>query len=46
MALLTVGLILLNWPVVALGVALIAAAILTWLWPREALGETAESADG
>jgi cytochrome c oxidase subunit 1/cytochrome c oxidase subunit I+III len=46
MALLTMGLILLNWLVAALSVALIAAAILTWLWPREALGETAESADG
>jgi cytochrome c oxidase subunit 1/cytochrome c oxidase subunit I+III len=46
MALLTVGLILLNWPVVGLGVALIAAAILTWLRPREALGETAEGEDG
>jgi hypothetical protein len=42
MTVLTIGLALVNWWVVALGVLLIAAAILAWLWPEAALGETAE----
>ncbi len=42
MTVLTAGLALVNWPVVGLGVVLIAAAILAWLWPQASLGETAE----
>jgi cytochrome c oxidase subunit 1/cytochrome c oxidase subunit I+III len=42
MSVLTIGLILFNWFVVVAGVVLIAAAILAWLWPSAALGETAE----
>ena len=41
MTVLTAGLALVNWLVVALGVLLVAAAILAWLWPQGALGETA-----
>jgi cytochrome c oxidase subunit 1/cytochrome c oxidase subunit I+III len=44
MTLLTVGLALVNWLVVGLGALLIASAILFWLWPDPALGETAEAA--
>ncbi|HEY4974605.1 MAG TPA: hypothetical protein VII41_13415, partial [Steroidobacteraceae bacterium] len=44
MTVLTVGLALVNWLVVGTGVLLIAAVILTWLWPRASLGETAEDA--
>jgi cytochrome c oxidase subunit 1/cytochrome c oxidase subunit I+III len=40
---LTVGLALVNWAVVGLGVVLIAAAILAWLWPDPLLGETAKA---
>jgi cytochrome c oxidase subunit 1/cytochrome c oxidase subunit I+III len=43
MALVTVGLCLVNWLVTGLGVLLVAAAILAWLWPDPALGETAET---
>ncbi len=39
---LTVGLALVNWLVVGLGILLIAGAILAWLWPNPLLGETAE----
>ncbi len=47
MTVLTAGLALVNWLVVGLGVLLVAAAILAWLWPQGALGETAEvSHDG
>src|ERR1700744_1954224 len=42
MSVLTVGLALVNWFVVAAGVVLVAAAMLAWLWPNRALGETAE----
>jgi cytochrome c oxidase subunit I+III len=41
MTLLTIGLALLNWWLVAVGVIAIAACVLTWLWPRSELGETA-----
>ncbi len=40
---LTIGLALVNWLVVGLGVVAVAAAIIVWLWPRAALGETAEA---
>ena len=43
MTLLTTGLAGVNLCVAALGVLLIAAGILTWLWPQAALGETAEA---
>ncbi len=43
MTLLTVGLALINWLVVGVGALLIAGAILFWLWPDPALGETAEA---
>ena len=46
MTVLTVGLILVNWIVVAIGALLVAASILAWLWPQGALGETAEAGDG
>jgi cytochrome c oxidase subunit 1/cytochrome c oxidase subunit I+III len=46
MTVLTAGLILMNWFVAAAGAMLIAAAILAWLWPQGALGETAEALDG
>jgi cytochrome c oxidase subunit I len=39
---LTVGLALVNWLVVGLGILLIAGVILAWLWPNPLLGETAE----
>jgi heme/copper-type cytochrome/quinol oxidase subunit 1 len=42
---LTVGLALVNWLVVGLGILLIAAAILAWLWPDPLLGETVEAPD-
>jgi len=42
LTLLTVGLVLLNWPTVVVGVACAAASILAWLWPRADLGETAQ----
>lgn len=42
MAVLAIGLALVNWFVAALGVALAAGAILVWLWPSTVLGETAE----
>jgi cytochrome c oxidase subunit I len=44
MTLLTAGLALVNWFVVALGGLLVGGAILFWLWPDPALGESAESA--
>ena len=43
MTVLTIGLALVNWLVVGLGVVAVAAAIIVWLWPRAALGETAET---
>jgi heme/copper-type cytochrome/quinol oxidase subunit 1 len=43
MTVLTIGLALVNWLVVGLGVLAVAAAIIVWLWPRAALGETAEA---
>jgi cytochrome c oxidase subunit I len=46
MALLTIGLALVNWLIVALGMVLVAASILGWLWPQPALGETAETDSG
>jgi len=42
MTVLTVGLALVNWLVVALGVLLVGGVLLAWLWPDPALGETAE----
>jgi cytochrome c oxidase subunit I len=42
MTVLTVGLALVNWAVVALGALLIGGAIVTWLWPDPVLGETAQ----
>jgi heme/copper-type cytochrome/quinol oxidase subunit 1 len=44
MTILTIGLALVAWLVVALGVIATAAAILFWLWPRAELGETREGA--
>jgi cytochrome c oxidase subunit 1/cytochrome c oxidase subunit I+III len=44
MTVLTIGLAGVNWLVVGLGVILIVAAIIVWLWPRAALGETAKAA--
>jgi protein-S-isoprenylcysteine O-methyltransferase Ste14 len=41
MTVITVGLALVNWWVVAIGVAWTAASILAWLWPEASLGETA-----
>jgi protein-S-isoprenylcysteine O-methyltransferase Ste14 len=46
MTLLTAGLALLNWLMAALGVVLVAVALLAWLWPRHELGETAEAPHG
>ena len=46
MTLLTVGLALVNWLVVALGVLATALCILVWLWPRAELGETAQVPHG
>jgi cytochrome c oxidase subunit I len=43
MTLLTVGLALVNPFVAALGGLLVAASILTWLWPDPALDQTAEA---
>jgi cytochrome c oxidase subunit 1/cytochrome c oxidase subunit I+III len=43
MTVLTAGLALMNIIMAALGVILIAAAILAWLWPQAVLGETAEA---
>jgi heme/copper-type cytochrome/quinol oxidase subunit 1 len=34
-----VGLLLKNWSLVSVGVAITALAVLAWLWPRRALGE-------
>jgi cytochrome c oxidase subunit I len=45
MTLLTLGLALVNWWVVTVGVACIATSILAWLWPEGVLGETAELRD-
>jgi cytochrome c oxidase subunit 1/cytochrome c oxidase subunit I+III len=42
MTLVTIGLALVNWWVVVVGVAFVAASILAWLWPEAALGEIAE----
>jgi cytochrome c oxidase subunit I len=42
MTVLTVGLILVNWLLAALGLVLVAVAILVWLWPQAALGETGD----
>jgi hypothetical protein len=44
MTVLTVGLAVVNWLLVAVAILLIAAAILVWLWPQAQLGETAEDA--
>jgi cytochrome c oxidase subunit 1/cytochrome c oxidase subunit I+III len=44
MTLVTVGLALVNWWVVAIGAGCTALSILAWLWPQGALGETAEPA--
>ena len=41
MTVVTIGLALVNWWVVVVGGACVAAAILAWLWPEAALGETA-----
>jgi heme/copper-type cytochrome/quinol oxidase subunit 1 len=43
MTVLTIGLALVNWLVVGLGMVTVAAAIIVWLWPRAALGETAQA---
>lgn len=39
----TIGLVLVNWLVTGLGATLAASAILVWLWPSAALGETSEA---
>jgi cytochrome c oxidase subunit 1/cytochrome c oxidase subunit I+III len=46
MTIVTVGLALVNWFVVAAGIACVAASILAWLWPEARLGETAAPATG
>jgi hypothetical protein len=46
MTIVTVGLALVNWFVVAAGIACVAASILAWLWPEVRLGETAAPATG
>jgi cytochrome c oxidase subunit 1/cytochrome c oxidase subunit I+III len=46
MTIVTVGLALVNWWVVAIGVACVTASILGWLWPEARLGETAEPPSG
>jgi cytochrome c oxidase subunit 1/cytochrome c oxidase subunit I+III len=46
MTLLATGLVLLNWWVVAIGVACVACSMLGWLWPEASLGETAVPATG
>ena len=46
MTVIAIGLALLNWLVVIVGVACAAAAILAWLWPEALLGETAVPATG
>jgi hypothetical protein len=42
MTVLTVGLAQVNWLFAIIGILLIAAVILAWLWPSVGLGETAE----
>ncbi len=44
MTVVTVGLVLVNVLVTGMGVVLVAASLLAWLWPQSALGETAEAA--
>ena len=39
MSVLFVGLLLKDWPVTAVGGAVAALALLSWLWPRQALRE-------
>jgi cytochrome c oxidase subunit 1/cytochrome c oxidase subunit I+III len=46
MTFVTAGLALVNWWVVAIGMALTACSILAWLWPEARLGETAVPATG
>ena len=46
MTVVTAGLALVNWWVVAVGVALTACSILAWLWPEASLGETVVPATG
>jgi cytochrome c oxidase subunit 1/cytochrome c oxidase subunit I+III len=46
MTIVTAGLGLVNWWVVAVGGALTASSILAWLWPEAQLGETAVPATG
>jgi cytochrome c oxidase subunit 1/cytochrome c oxidase subunit I+III len=43
MTVVTIGLALVNWWVVAVGMACVAASILAWLWPEARLGETADA---
>jgi cytochrome c oxidase subunit 1/cytochrome c oxidase subunit I+III len=44
MTVVTVGLALVNWWVVAVGMGCTGICILAWLWPQGVLGETAEPA--
>jgi cytochrome c oxidase subunit I len=46
MTFITTGLALVNWWVVAIGIALTACSILAWLWPEAGLGETVVPAMG
>jgi cytochrome c oxidase subunit 1/cytochrome c oxidase subunit I+III len=46
MTVVTAGLALVNWWVVAVGGALTACSILAWLWPEARLGETVVPATG
>lgn len=46
MTIIAIGLALLNWLMVIVGVACTAASILAWLWPEARLGETAAPAMG
>jgi cytochrome c oxidase subunit 1/cytochrome c oxidase subunit I+III len=46
MTLAATGLVLLNWWVVAVGVACVACSMLAWLWPEASLGETVVPATG
>jgi cytochrome c oxidase subunit I len=46
MTVVTAGLALVNWWVVAVGGALTATCILAWLWPQASLGETVVPATG
>ena len=46
MTVVTIGLVLLNWWVTVIGVALTATSILSWLWPQAGLGETVVPATG